>query len=228
MTISEPATLITDYLLAILTGALAQRIWRTSRDDMESDRAETSEWLRWWAAAFAASAVAGVTGGTVHGFQYALAPSVIRALWILTLESLLMAAYSVVRAALTLGWMGPRALRRAKLTAALGAGAYALWLTWSPVFLWAMVAYGGAFVVLVGCQLRARPLDASGRLLLGGVAVSLAAAAIQQSGVSLHRHFNHNDLYHVVQAMAVWLLFRGAISRGRYASAASLPGRSRP
>ena len=214
MTINEPATLITDYLLAILTGVLAQRIWRKSRDDMESDRAEAGEWLRWWAAAFAASAVAGVTGGTVHGFQYALAPSVIGALWILTLESLLIAAYSVVRAALTLGWMGQRALRRAKLTAASVAVAYALWLTWSPVFLWAMVAYGGAFVVLVGFQLRARPRDASGRLLLGGVAVSLAAAAIQQSGVSLHRHFNHNDLYHVVQIAAMLLFYRGLSKEG--------------
>jgi hypothetical protein len=65
--------------------------------------------------------------------------------------------------------------------------------------------------VLVAIRLRVRPIDASGRLVLLGVAVSVAAAAIQQSGWAFHRYFNHNDLYHVVQAAGVWLLYRGAL-----------------
>ena len=44
----------------------------------------------------------------------------------------------------------------------------------------------------------------------GGVAVSFAGAAAQMSGFALHRHFNHNDLYHVIQMLGLWLLFRGA------------------
>ena len=39
--------------------------------------------------------------------------------------------------------------------------------------------------------------------------VSIAAAAVQQSGVRLHQHFNHNDLMHVVQMGGVWLLYKG-------------------
>ena len=45
--------------------------------------------------------------------------------------------------------------------------------------------------------------------LAGGILVSIAAAAIQQSGIRLHTHFNHNDLMHVVQMGAVWLLYQG-------------------
>jgi hypothetical protein len=65
--------------------------------------------------------------------------------------------------------------------------------------------------MLAAIRLRVHPLDAPGRLVLWGVAVSVAAAAIQQSGLAIHRYFNHNDLYHTVQAIGVWLLFRGAM-----------------
>jgi hypothetical protein len=46
--------------------------------------------------------------------------------------------------------------------------------------------------------------------ILAGVAVSVGAALVQASGFALHRHFNHNDLYHVIQIAAMLLLYRGA------------------
>jgi hypothetical protein len=48
------------------------------------------------------------------------------------------------------------------------------------------------------------------RWILAGVAVSVAAALVQASGFAPHRHFNHNDLYHVIQIAAMLLLYRGA------------------
>ncbi len=50
-----------------------------------------------------------------------------------------------------------------------------------------------------------------GRWTAAGVAVSFAAAAVQQSGLALHRHFNHNDLYHVIQMGGLYLLYRGGL-----------------
>lgn len=38
----------------------------------------------------------------------------------------------------------------------------------------------------------------------------MLAASVQASGFALHRHFNHNDLYHVIQIAAMVLLFVGA------------------
>jgi hypothetical protein len=46
--------------------------------------------------------------------------------------------------------------------------------------------------------------------ILAGVAVSLVAALVQASGFALHQHFNHNDLYHVIQVGAMLLFYRGA------------------
>ena len=35
----------------------------------------------------------------------------------------------------------------------------------------------------------------------------LLAAVVQQCGIGLHQHFNHNDLMHVIQMGGVWLLY---------------------
>jgi hypothetical protein len=208
MTISEPATLVTDYLLAIFTAVLAFRLLCAAKHE---GRGNSARERRWWSAAFGLTAVAGATGGTVHGFQHALATGVVDVLWLISLESLVGASFAVVGGAIAFADFRQPMRSRATSAAGLAFAAYGLWLMGRPIFLFAIVAYAAAFAVLVAIRLLVRPLDASGRLVLWGVAVSVAAAAIQQSGWSIHRYFNHNDLYHVVQAIGVWLLFRGAM-----------------
>ncbi|SVD02352.1 uncharacterized protein METZ01_LOCUS355206, partial [marine metagenome] len=52
----------------------------------------------------------------------------------------------------------------------------------------------------------------TGALLIAiGLIVSLAAAGVQRSGLTLHQHFNHNDLYHVVQMLGMVLMFTGGL-----------------
>jgi hypothetical protein len=46
--------------------------------------------------------------------------------------------------------------------------------------------------------------------IVAGVAVSMLAALVQASGFALHRQFNQNDLYHVIQVAAMVLFYRGA------------------
>jgi hypothetical protein len=45
--------------------------------------------------------------------------------------------------------------------------------------------------------------------VLGAIAVSALAALVQYHRVALHQHFNHNDLYHVIQIAGVALFYRG-------------------
>ena len=35
---------------------------------------------------------------------------------------------------------------------------------------------------------------------------------MQQSGWSLAEHFNHNDLYHVIQMVGLYCFYRGALA----------------
>jgi uncharacterized membrane protein YidH (DUF202 family) len=42
-----------------------------------------------------------------------------------------------------------------------------------------------------------------------GLIISALGFAIQKIGWDLHHHFNHNDLYHVIQIAGFWCLFEG-------------------
>jgi uncharacterized protein DUF6962 len=55
-----------------------------------------------------------------------------------------------------------------------------------------------------------RRRDSASPWVLAGVGASFFAAAVQASGFDLHRHFNHNDLYHVIQIGAMLLFHAGA------------------
>lgn len=44
----------------------------------------------------------------------------------------------------------------------------------------------------------------------GGAATVVLGFLVQQSGVRLHTHFNHNDFSHVIQILAMLLLYMGA------------------
>jgi hypothetical protein len=197
MTITQPATLITDYLLAAFTAALAWRLLKQFRTTGVRSQ-------YWWAAAFAASAVASFTGGTFHGFSAVLSQSITHALWIVALESLVVAAYCVIRAAL------PAMRTAVSLTIAAGYGAYGVWLALNPQFMFAIAAYACALAILAVVSLQTWTSNApASRLFAGGIAISLVAAAIQQGHLSPHEYFNHNDLYHVVQAAGLWVLYLG-------------------
>jgi hypothetical protein len=189
--ITEPATLATDYLLAAFTATLAWRL-----------RARGGQARWWWAVGFAASAVAGIAGGTVHGFRLLMPPPVTEALWVLTLEALLVAGVAIIAAT-----------HRLMLTpAAVAYAGYGIWVAANPRFIFAIIGYGAALPVLLAVHGRAWSATRSpaSTWILLGVAVSVVAAVVQQSGWGPHARFNHNDLYHVIQAVAIWLLYRGA------------------
>jgi hypothetical protein len=211
MQITEPATLATDYLLALFTAWLGRRLLLASRIAEWNGLIEAAGAQHWWSVAFVATAVAGAAGGTVHGFEQMMARPLTNLLWIATLESLIVAAFAVVSAAIIMiGW-GRTATFATTFAAAVAFGSYGLWVVKHPAFASAIAAYGVALAVLLAVRLRVRPLDRGGRFLIAGIVISVIAAAIQQSGWSLHPKFNHNDLYHVVQAVGVWLLYRAAM-----------------
>lgn len=50
-----------------------------------------------------------------------------------------------------------------------------------------------------------------------GLAISFAAAGVQRSRFSLHKHLNHNDIYHIIQMGALYFLYRGGMLLKDYA-----------
>lgn len=202
LNITEPSTLLTDYALATLCAALAWRLRAAA--DATRQRA-----VGVWALAFAATALGSLFGGTYHGFQLMLGERTAAAVWTLTTITVGAAACLLLTASL-LATVSPKA-RRWWLAIVLAQYAvYVAWMLRHDEFSYVIVEYGSAMLCVLALMLTARMRKTqAARWIVAGIALSIVAALVQQSGFDVHRHLNHNDLQHLVQMAAVWLLYRG-------------------
>lgn len=204
MPFTEVTTMLTDYMLAGLGLWFAVALLRTERTNGATPR-------RLWGIALAVLAFGAVTGGTFHGFQKILGPDVLAILWRLTLYSIggfmLGAVAGSIRAALT-GQMRTAATAGTVLVVM----AYAAWMSVHTDYIYVILlsAVGMAAIIALHVPAAVKDGDSGARWVIGGVLVSVVAAGVQASGFALHKHFNHNDIYHVIQMGGLYLLYRGA------------------
>ena len=200
MTVAEPVTLLTDYALTVVTGYLAWKLYQAH--DKQVSR-------RCWVAGFAALALAALVGGTHHGFAPHFGPALLAATWKFTVYcvgifGLAMLAGSIVAVC------GGTVRRVLLAAAALKFLAYAVVMFGRDAFEFVVADTGGAMVGLLllhGWKAATRN-DTASRWVLFAVALSALAAAVQYGRVALHAHFNHNDLYHVVQIAAMVTFYK--------------------
>jgi hypothetical protein len=203
--VAEPSTLASDYVLGLWTALLAWRLHR--RAGGPARRA-----VALWVAALAAASGGSFAGGTYHGFGPAMPPGTAARLWTFTTLLVGAASFFLLASAVAASFTGP--VRRWGMAAAAAkAIVYGTWMLWHDAFLFVIVDYAVSLLVVLTLAVTGRLRGAEGwrSPVVGGVAVTLAAAGLQQSGIDLHRHFNHNDLQHVVQMGAIWLLFRAGL-----------------
>jgi hypothetical protein len=203
--IAEPGTVLTDWLLAAFTAWLAWTLFRQVY--RLKDRAANL-----WLAAFCAVAASAFLGGTWHGFSAQIDPSLAAVLWAATMllasaGSLLflLAALHVYTSGRLLDILSGIAVTKFVLFALLVAinDNFRIVVYDSALAMFALVVLG-----TWGAWVRQVP---SAPWMLAGVLVSMLAALFQQGRVSIHAHFNHNDLYHVIQMGAMYFLFRGGL-----------------
>jgi hypothetical protein len=201
--ITEPATVLTNVALSLVAFVLAAQLGLQAA--LEGTRSAASI-----AGAFMATGVAAAFGAVAHGIDPLREPELRARIW---------------RGALyTTGFGGVGAIASAAFFAARG-GARVLLLGFAliklviylisairkPEFRLAVIDYGVALtVLLVGAVYGLlRWHEPGATWIIGGVAVSLVAGLVQGLRVSPHRWFNHNDLFHVIQIVALYLFFRG-------------------
>jgi hypothetical protein len=165
--LTEPTTMLTDYVLAALAISFAARIWlRAAGADRRKVGLPAGAPAGLWCFAFAAIALAALAGGTAHGFRLYLGDTAHARLWQATVALITLSTLLTLAAAI-----------RSVLRPSIAAG----------------------------------PARRAGhRWLKRGLYATLVGVAIQQSGCGFHTHFNHNDLYHVVQMAGLYCLYRGA------------------
>ncbi len=204
---SEPDVTLTDYGLTILCAVFALALYRNG-DPRRALRG-------WFVLFFAAAGAAPLFGGTVHGFFPHGADPIGGVLWIATLLAIGVGAFAGTAIGARL-WFGSSLTRWITAAAALQLVGYTfLVLAGSRTFRIAVVNYlpAALFLLLALGVCYQRQPERSLALAAIGLVLTFVAAAIQQIGIALHSvYFDHNALYHLVQAFALALIFAGARS----------------
>ena len=203
--IAEPTTMATDFLIALVSAVFASRL-------REKARETGSRAVAFWRWAFVATSVGALTGGSAHGFALVLEPWQWTALWksstlLIGCGSFcLLAAISYARLPGRLG----SAVRGFAIVKLLG---YLAWMTGHDDFRFVIMEYGSDMLLILGIEIWQLFKHRSIVLtwIPAGILLSFLSSAVQQSEFVLHRHFNQNDLFHVIQIIALYLLYRGGL-----------------
>jgi len=195
--------MLTDYALGGVTVWLAVLLLRNR-----------SASCRLWTLAFAALALGAFLGGTFHGFRYEW-------LWKPTVLAVGVASFGMLAGSAYTTTTG-NVQRALVIAAVVKLALYEAWMLGHDAFIFVVADTASAMLAVAALHLLALDNPAT-RWILGGVAVSLIAAGIQAGRVALHEHFNHNDLYHVVQVVAMFLYYAGAKRMRDATGAAATP-----
>ena len=201
--ITEPMTVLTNVVLAAIAFVLTVRLgYQASAEGLKAAGA--------LAGGFMATALAAVLGAAAHGMDPLVDPALRQRLWRGALHTTGLVGVATV---MSVAFFAARGSVRTAILAF--AGLKLLWYTVAvarrPEFRVAAADYGGALAILLVGAVYAwiRWSEPGAGWLIGGVVVTVVGSVLQARRVGLHRHFNHNDLFHVVQMAALYLFYRG-------------------
>jgi hypothetical protein len=201
--LAEPTTTLTDYAIALESAFLAVAVLRENASSFQKSRL-------CWAIAFGGVAIAATAGGTCHGFAPILTLSLLNRLWSLVGYAIGCASFLMLLGTIfstVAGWA-----RWFFLVVVSGkATVYFSQVGQYQQFVPMAIDYLSAMLVVLPLQLfQFRHQRESAIGIVSGICVSGIAIAIQAMQISIASHLNHNDLYHLVQMVALYLLYRGA------------------
>lgn len=201
--ISQPTTLATDCVLgaAALVGALL--LARHSRGPGRPA-------IRLWAAGFLSLSAGAFLGGTWHGFSPRLPDAVGGILWKGTLVAAGAASFFLLAGAA----FASLGRRDARWLAGIGAFKLVGFLVWASShdgFEGVIVDSGVSMAAILALQASVwrRRRDPAAPWVVSGILLSAAAAGIEAVGLTVRELLSHDDLYHLVQTGALYLLYRG-------------------
>ena len=196
MPLAEPTTTLTDFLLA---GAAW---WWGARLLCSGGAA------RLMGVAFAATGVGAALGGCLHGFGPGWTEGARALVWLATYAAIGLANLFLLAAAVRA--FAPRLFQLPLLgLAGFRCGAYLILLASHRDFRYVVYDLVGTLVALVVLASLGRSArSAATRWTFVAVGITLAGALVQRSGLRFHEHFNHNDLFHLIQIGGLYAFYR--------------------
>ena len=218
ISIPKPDVVFTDLGLAILGAYLGWRLWTARGGGMLP---------RTGVVVVGGLASAAFWGAIFHAFFPAntATPSGF-IVWIAVALSILVVAAALLELGLRIltPRLAPLLRRSIVVTYAAGFAAVVLFMDESFSTIVRFYAPALVFFLIVAVRQAIRTRSAAWWLIAVSFIISGAAALLQQANVSIHPvYFDHNAVYHVLQGIALVLLYRGfrqapAASAGAYAS----------
>jgi len=205
---AEIMTMLTDYALGALAGLWSVLLLRAARR-------ERSRSIALWGAGFLGLALASIAAGTYHGFPDELGARRCVSLWSFVSWTMGLASFLMFSGAILALSRG--AWRIALLAAALlKLAAFAILAAGQDEYAFVLLDYGSAqlAILLLAAFAWGRERAPAAPWLAAGIVVSGIGAAVQHNGFAPHEHFNHNDLYHVIQMLGLYFLYRGGARFG--------------
>jgi len=205
--IREPMSAFTDYLITAVAWWLGMRLCFDAAHRAKLGR-------RLWGLSCLCVGLGALLGGTSHGFAQYLNDAANLFVWKGTVYAIGCSMLLAVAGTLEGSYLGKRSRRSLHAINIIGFCAYAVWMIEHSDFLYVIYHYVPAMIGIAAIQAwaLARHRAKSAPWMIAGVTTTLLGAYIQQSGFSLHRHFNHNDIFHVVQIAGIFLLYRGVVA----------------
>ena len=198
--IYEPTTAITDFIIFFMGCYYAWVIVYIPESIFHT----------FWAISFITLAVSALLGGISHGFGPMLSKVAKMIIWRLTLLFIGLTALVLLFSVLMIITDGEINIRVIPFFVVLF-GYYNYKVYKNDSFLIAVKFYLPFIVISLACFIYVFIYKGYvGALFISvGLLVTLFASLIQSSKIVLHRHFNHNDLFHIVQMIGMYLMFEG-------------------
>lgn len=197
--LQHPSNVATDALLGTFTLVLGIRLLRIP-----------SRPARLFGLAFLCVGIAAFTGGAFHGLEALASPLTLTVLWKTTVQLIGAGSMLLGIAAVMICVRTHRLALGLQSLVILQFILYAVWMLNHDDFRYVIYQYGISMIlvlVLFASTWRRHPGVSTP--IVAAVLVAVAGALIQQLRLGLHTHFDHNDLYHVVQMATIYLLYRG-------------------
>ncbi len=197
----EPMTVLTDVLLAVVAIFFGARIYGVSAGPVHFC----------FALSFFLIALGALAGATIHSIRHTPLVSWVPLLWRIT--GIAVGTSVTAMLAATFYHLLPADYADLLRWTVLGLSIiYAAWIWRDYRFRNVVVFYSICMAFVLGAMALSYVSTGSpgAKLIAVGILISFGAAAVQRSGFKLARHFNHNDIYHVIQLVGLYFFYRGA------------------
>ena len=198
----EPMTVLTDVLLAVVAIFFGARIYGVSAGPVHFC----------FALSFFLIALGALAGATIHSIRHTPLVSWVPLLWRIT--GIAVGTSVTAMLAATFYHILPADYADLLRWTVLGLSIiYAAWIWRDYRFRNVVVFYSICMAFVLGAMALSYVSTGSpgAKLIAVGILISFGAAAVQRSGFKLARHFNHNDIYHLIQLIGLYFFYRGAL-----------------